>query len=140
MMIVVFDLDFTLVDCYATTVRPGMVDLLESLAADGHGLALWTAASRHRTDNIFSFHSLGRHFDPVVCRGDPLSEQAEGKKDIRLIDGAFQVDDEAEQIDYVRGLGLEGFVVSRFDGDPILDDNELVRLADMIAVANKGGD
>jgi hypothetical protein len=83
-MIVVFDLDFTLVDRYGTSVRPGMEDLLLGLTKAGHGLALWTAASRFRTENIFAFYGLDRHFEPIVCKEDPLAVEAAGHKDIRL--------------------------------------------------------
>ena len=136
-MLIVFDLDYTLVDRFGTSVRPGVEDLFQRLAAAGHGLALWTAASRYRTENIFAFHDLGRYFDPVVCRDDPLSTQAEGRKDIHLIGGGFLVDDEAERIDYVRGLGLDGFLVVPYTGYPLADEGELDRLLDAIVATGK---
>ena len=136
-MMVVFDLDYTLVDRYGTSVRPGVEDLLQHLAVAGHGLALWTAASRYRTENIFAFHDLGRHFDPIVCRDDPLSVQAGGRKDIRRIGGRFLVDDESDQIEYVRGLGLDGFLVAPYSGDPLADEDELDRLLDAIVATEQ---
>jgi hypothetical protein len=53
-----------------------------------------------------------------------------------VIGGDFLVDDEAAQIDYVRSIGLDGFQVSRFDGEPFEDTGELDRLGAAIAAAN----
>lgn len=124
-MIVVFDMDNTLTDDLGQRVRPGIVRMLDRLAADGFILALWTQSTRLRARAILDHHDLTRHFATFVFREDYDPENQNVRKDIRRIDGGFLIDDDPDHVRHVKGLGLDGFVVRSFRGRPDMDRREL---------------
>lgn len=126
-MIVVFDMDNTLTDDFGQRVRPGIVGLLEDLAADGFTLALWTQSTRLRARRILDGHDLTRHFRTFVFREDYDPENQNVRKDIRRIDGSFLVDDDPDHVRHVKGLGLDGYVVRSFRGRFDMDRRELAQ-------------
>jgi len=113
-MIIVFDMDNTLVDEFGAATRPGMVVLLETLRADGHTLVLWTNSRRDRAVEILRLHDLRRHFKAVVCREDYDPKDEGLPKDIRRIRGDLLVDDSPEEVAYVKSIGRLGYLVRPF--------------------------
>jgi beta-phosphoglucomutase-like phosphatase (HAD superfamily) len=86
-MVVVFDMDNTLVDSFGSMVRPGIVGLLGQLQKDGHTLVLWTNSRRDRAIEILREHNLRRHFKACICREDYDPDEQDVPKNIRRIKG-----------------------------------------------------
>jgi FMN phosphatase YigB (HAD superfamily) len=122
---IVFDLDNTLVDEFGAGTRPGIVNLLEKLRADGHRLALWTNSRRDRTREILVRHDLRRHFAAIVCREDYDPLGAGVRKDIRRIKGDILVDDDPEEIAYQKTVGKKGYLLKPFRKGKPADAREL---------------
>ncbi|MEO5372746.1 MAG: HAD family hydrolase [Alphaproteobacteria bacterium] len=127
-MIVVFDMDNTLVDELGKTVRPGMPALLSRLRRDGVTLILWTSSTRQRARIMLSEHGLDHHFSRFVFREDYDPRNQGLVKDIRTVNGDFLVDDDPKHVDFVRSVGREAFLIGTYRGDSSLDGGELERL------------
>ncbi|MBF0093009.1 MAG: DUF705 domain-containing protein [Alphaproteobacteria bacterium] len=124
-MIVVFDMDNTLVDELGKTVRPGMPDLLKRLRRDGVTLILWTSSTRQRARIILSEHDLAGYFARFVFREDYDKDNRGAVKDIRTVGGDILVDDDPKHVHFVRSVGCEAFLIGTYRGGPSLDDGEL---------------
>ena len=131
-MVIVFDMDNTLVDETGATVRPGIVRLLDGLAAAGHTLVLWTSSSRQRAMDILRLHDLRRRFAKVICREDYDPEDRGVRKDIRRIKGDFIVDDDPEEVSYARSLGRSGFLIPAYRKGRPADPADCARLREAI--------
>ncbi len=113
-MTIVFDMDNTLVDEFGATVRPGIVELLTRLKKEGHTLVLWTNSRRDRARQIILDHNLRRFFSAFVFREDYDPEEKGVRKDIRRVRGDVLVDDDPEEIRYMRQIGKKGVLVSSY--------------------------
>jgi len=127
-MVVVFDMDNTLVDAFGSMVRPGIVGLLGRLQKDGHTLVLWTNSRRDRAIEILRLHDLRRHFKACICREDYDPDEQDVPKDIRRIKGDILVDDDPEAIAYVRSTGRKGFLIRPYRKGGAADRKELADL------------
>lgn len=127
-MIVVFDMDNTLVDSFGSEARPGIAMLLRQLRKDGHTLVLWTNSRRDRAMEILRHHDLRRHFTTCICREDYDPDERDVPKDIRRIKGDILVDDDLEAIRYVRSTGRRGFLIRPHRRGARIDRKELAEL------------
>ena len=131
-MVVVFDMDNTLVDAFGSMVRPGIVGLLGRLQKDGHTLVLWTNSRRDRAIEILRLHDLRRHFKACICREDYDPNEQDIPKDIRRIKGDILVDDDPEAIAYVRSTGRKGFLIRPYRKGAAADPKELAGLYEAV--------
>ena len=116
-MIVVFDMDNTLADELGKQARPGAVALLDRLKADGgFELALWTSSTRERARIILAEHGLDGYFGTFIYREDYDPANLGAFKDIRDIGGVYLIDDDPKQIDFVKSVGLGGFLITAYRG------------------------
>ena len=128
-MMIVFDMDNTLADEFGKEARPGAVELLDRLKADGgFELALWTSSTRERARIILAEHGLDRYFGTFVYREDYDPGNDGAVKDIRTIGGGYLVDDDPKQIDFVKSVGLGGFLVTAYRGGDDPAPGEMERL------------
>ena len=127
-MVIVFDMDNTLVDEFGRGLRPGIMDLILKLEKDGHQLVLWTSSTRKRAKWILAEQGLKAHFSEAVFREDYDPENSGLPKDIRQVAGTFLVDDDPKQINFVRGVKLQGFLIAPYRSGKALDPAELGRL------------
>jgi len=111
---VCFDLDNTLVDDSGFHLRPGMRELLASLARQGVRLSLWTASTEYRAVELLRWHRLANCFGRCIFRDDYDPEGAGLPKDIRFLHADMLVDDRWEHIEFVRQTGKMGFHISPF--------------------------
>ena len=134
-MNIVFDMDNTIVDEFGATVRPGIIALLKRLKSDGHRLILWTHSKRSRARVILKDHGIFHYFDSFVFREnyDPLEKGL--RKDIRKVKGDFLVDDDPEEISYMREIGRGGFLIQPFRKGRSPVGNELSTLYSAIGKA-----
>jgi len=115
-MRIAFDLDNTLVDDFAKTLRPGILPLLERLHAKGHTLILFTQSTEARTRTILRDHALEQLFSLVFCREhwDPRNENP--VKDLRVVEADVIVDDDPRNIAFAKSIGKHGVVVQGYRG------------------------
>lgn len=136
-MVVVFDMDNTLTDEFGRARRPGMNDLLAQLKKEGCTLVLWTSSTRNRAKRILRDHGLRDPFSQFVFREDYDPENAGLHKDIRKVEGAFLVDDDPKQIDFVRSIKKQGFLITSFRSDKPVDRAEIDTLHRAIKSARR---
>jgi FMN phosphatase YigB (HAD superfamily) len=111
---VCFDLDNTLVDDSGNFMRPAMRELLDSLAAHGITLSLWTASTRERALDVLQWHRLENRFSQCVFRED-YDPAGEGlPKDISYLNADLLVDDLLAHIEFTRQKGKLGFLITPF--------------------------
>lgn len=113
-MIIVFDMDNTLVDELGSTVRPGIIDLLTRLKQDGHTLILWTSSSRERARTILHDHKMEGYFTKFVFREDYDTLGKGVRKDIRKVNGDILIDDDPKEIKFVKEIKKDGVLISPF--------------------------
>ena len=119
---IIVDLDNTLVDEFGRQVRPGMVEFLEALGADGHQLILWTSSTGQRARAILAEHDLERHFGRLICRED---YDDSGPKNIAEIGGQAIIDDDPAQTDAATASGALGLLITAYRGGPDPKPGEL---------------
>ena len=113
-MVIVFDMDNTLVDEFGSSVRPGIVDLLKRLRQSGITLVLWTNSRRDRAKEILRIHDLRKYFTTCIFREDYDPAEKGIRKDIRRVKGDVLVDDDPDEIAYVKSLGKTGVLIRSF--------------------------
>ena len=112
---IVFDMDNTLVDEMGASVRPGMVSLLEELSSQSHVLKLWTSSTKERAKMILTSNKIKNFFSEFIYREDYDPENLSNRrKDIRRIGGTILIDDDPNEISFVKSLGLTGILVSPY--------------------------
>ncbi len=131
-MIIVFDMDNTLVDEMGATLRPGILDLLQKLRADNHELKLWTNSKKDRANSILQEHKLKSYFSEFVFRENYDPEEKGIRKDIRKINGDFLIDDDPEEIQYIKSIKKNGFLISSFRRDSKVKEQELNEVYNLI--------
>ena len=131
-------MDNTLTDDFGQSVRPGIVELLESLVQAQHLLVLWTSSAKTRAQIILADHQLAQYFTECIYREDYDPKNLGLVKDIRQIKGDILIDDAPELIKYVRSVGKKGFLISPYRrAGQGLDEQELVHLRDYLKSANR---
>ena len=111
---IVFDMDNTLTDEFGADVRPEIVALLNRLKREGHILTLWTNSKRQRALEILSAHNLRKYFSKQIFRENYDPEEKDLRKDIREVKGDILIDDDPQEIEYVKSIGRGGFLISPF--------------------------
>ncbi len=131
-MILVFDMDNTLTDDFGSSVRPGIIRLLQKLRKDNHILILWTNSTRRRAEDILRDHKLRSYFKSCIFREDYDPEDEGLRKDIRQINGDLLIDDNPDEIEYVKSVGRKGFLIAPYRKGTTPDPDELTRLENEI--------
>ena len=113
-MIIVFDMDNTLADEMGASLRPGITQFLQKLNSEKHELKLWTNSKRDRAISILQEHKLKVYFSECIYREDYDPDDKGIRKDIRKVKGDFLIDDDPKEIQFVKSIGKDGFVISSF--------------------------
>lgn len=127
-MNIVFDMDNTLVDEFGSGIRPGIKSLLNKLKNDGHTMVLWTSSTKDRAVNILKDHDLTKYFQEFLFREDYDPEFKGEVKDIRRVNGDFLVDDDPKQIDFVKSIKKDGYLITSYRKNMNLPKEELSRI------------
>ena len=125
-MTIVFDMDNTLTDEFGSTLRPGIVSLLKRLETEGHTLKLWTNSKRNRAVEILRTHVLMSFFVECVYRENYDPQELGLSKDIRKIKGDLLIDDDPNEIEYMKKIGRKGFLISSYRKGKPSDQSELL--------------
>lgn len=113
-MIIVFDMDNTLADEMGAGLRPGIIEFLQKLKSKKHELKLWTNSKKERAISILQEHRLRVYFSECIYREDYDPDDKGIRKDIRRIKGDFLIDDDPKEIQFVKSIGKDGFVICSF--------------------------
>ena len=113
-MIIVFDMDNTLTDEMGSSLRPGIIVLLQKLVKEKFELKLWTNSKKDRAISILHEHKLKLYFSEFVFRENYDPEDKGIRKDIRKVKGEILIDDDPKEIQYVKSIGKDGFLISSF--------------------------
>ena len=124
-MNLIIDMDNTLTDEFGSTVRPGIIDLLAKLKNDGHILMLWTNSTKERALFILKDHKLNKYFSKFIFREDYDPENKGLNKDIRKVNGDILIDDDPEEIKYMKKINKRGIPISSYRKNIHSDKNEL---------------
>lgn len=135
-MILVFDMDNTLVDEMGSSIRPGIIDLLKKLKLEGHDLKLWTNSKKDRAKTILSELQLKQYFSECIYREDYDPKDQGVRKDIRKVNGDILIDDDPKEIEFIQSLGKKGFLISSFRKGMKLNQKELDELYAFIQKKN----
>lgn len=138
-MIIVFDLDNTIVDEYGQQLRPGIINLLQRLINDNHQLFLWTNSTSQRAEMISNEFGLKRYFKKWICREDYDKENKDGLKDIRKVKGKILIDDNPIQKKEAEGLGYHVIIVKPFTSTRKVDEKEMDQVLSEIIMIEKWG-
>jgi len=137
-LIIVFDLDNTLVDEFGATLRPGMTALLARLRDDGHALVLWTNSRRARAAEILRLHGLRQHFATCIFREDYDPEERGLSKDIRKVKGDVLIDDDPDLCEHVRSLGRRALQIVPYRKGRLAGTDEIRKLYRSIKTMSRG--
>ncbi len=124
-MIIVFDMDNTLTDEMGASLRPGIMEFLQKLKIDKHDLKLWTNSKKDRAVYILQEHKLKSYFSSCTYREDYDPDDKRIRKDIRKVKGNFLIDDDPKEIQFVKSIGLDGFLITSFRKGGKVNDKEL---------------
>ena len=113
-MTIVFDMDNTLTDEVGSTIRPGILSLLQRCKNDGHKLVLWTNSTRDRAKDILYRHNLSRYFSTFIFRENYDPQEKGLHKDIRKVKGDILIDDDPAEISYIKAIHKKGFRISSY--------------------------
>ena len=113
-MTIVLDMDNTLTDEFGSTVRPGIVSLLQRCNNDGHRLVLWTNYKRERAKDILSRYNLNKYFSTFIFRENYDPQEKGVAKDIRKIKGDILIDDDPSEISFMKSIHKRGFKISSY--------------------------
>ena len=121
-MLIVFDMDNTLVDELGSSKRPGIDALLSRLLSEKHTLYLWTSSTRDRAMSILRDHDLKKYFSKFIYRENYDPDNKGLNKDIRMVDGELLVDDDPKQIKYMNTIGRKGVLVTSYRQNMDIED------------------
>ena len=107
-------MDNTLADEMGAGLRPGIIEFLQKLKSKKHELKLWTNSKKERAISILQEHRLRVYFSECIYREDYDPDDKGIRKDIRRIKGDFLIDDDPKEIQFVKSIGKDGFVISSF--------------------------
>lgn len=124
-MIIVFDMDNTLTDEMGSSLRPGIISLLQKLVKEKFELKLWTNSKKDRAISILKEHKLEQYFSQFIFRENYDLEDKGIRKDIRKVGGEILIDDDPKEIQYVKSIGKHGFLISSFRKGKTVKENEL---------------
>jgi hypothetical protein len=116
-MHIYFDLDNTIIDELGETVRPGMLELLESFKTNNLQLSIWTASTKNRAEPIIHNLGLAKYFTSFVYRDDydpDATFAGMQPKDIRFGNGDMLIDDSPRHCKFVESIGLKAFRVQPY--------------------------
>jgi len=124
-MNIVIDMDNTLTDEFGSSTRPGIVEFLQKLKNEGHVLLLWTNSTKERAVSILSDHKLNLFFSKFIFREDYDPKNIGLNKDIRNIKGDILIDDDPNEINYMKKINKKGILITSYRKGKSCDKNEL---------------
>ena len=123
-MKIAIDMDNTIIDELASTLRPGIINFLERVSTK-HELILWTNSKRIRVMEILDFFNLRKYFEKIISRENYDPEEKGIRKDIEKYNYDIIIDDDIEEIEYNKKNGKVGILVEAYRKNKKINENEM---------------
>jgi len=121
---IAIDMDNTIIDEMASTLRPGIINFLEKVSIKNE-LILWTNSRRIRAMEILEHFNLKKYFIKIISRENYDPEEKGIRKDIRIYNYDLIIDDDIEEIEYNKKNGKVGILVEAYRRNKKIDKNEM---------------
>jgi phosphoglycolate phosphatase-like HAD superfamily hydrolase len=126
-MKIAIDMDNTIIDEMASTLRPGILDFLEKVSIKNE-LILWTNSRRIRAMEILEYFDLRKYFVKIISRENYDPEEKGTRKDIGKYGYDILIDDDIEEIEYNNKNGKTGILVEAYRRNKKIDENEMEKI------------
>ena len=126
-MKIAIDMDNTIVDELASTLRPGIINFLEKVSIKNE-LILWSNSRRIRTMEILDYFDLRKYFVKIITRENYDPEEKRIRKDIGKYNYDMIIDDDIEEIEYNKKKGKVGILVEAYRKNKKIDENEMEKI------------
>ena len=123
-MKIAIDMDNTIIDELGSSLRPGIMDFLESISKR-HELILWTNSKRIRTIEIIDHFDLRKYFKKIISRENYDPEGKGLRKDIGKYGYDIIIDDDTNEVEYNEGKGKIGILVQTYRKNKRINKKEL---------------
>jgi phosphoglycolate phosphatase-like HAD superfamily hydrolase len=128
-MKIAIDMDNTIVDEMASTLRPGIINFLEKVSIKNE-LILWSNSRRIRTMEILDYFDLKKYFIKIITRENYDPEEKGVRKDIGKYNYDMIIDDDIEEIEYNKKNGKAGILVEAYRKNKKFYENEMEKIID----------
>jgi len=126
-MKIAIDMDNTIIDELASTLRPGIINFLEK-ASIRNELILWTNSRRIRAMEILEYFNLRKYFVKIISRENYDPEEKGIRKDIGEYNYDMIIDDDIEEIEYNTKKGKAGILVEAYRKNKEIDEDEMEKI------------
>jgi len=126
-MKIAIDMDNTIIDEMASTLRPGIINFLEKVSVNNE-LILWSNSKRIRTMEILDYFNLRKYFIKIITRENYDPDEKGIMKDIGKYNYDILIDDDIEEIEYNKKNGKVGFLVEAYRKHKNIDENEMEKI------------
>ena len=126
-MKIAMDMDNTIIDEMASTLRPGIINFFEK-ASINNELILWSNSKRIRTMEILDYFNLRKYFIKIITRENYDPEEKGIMKDIGKYNYDIIIDDDIEEIEYNKKNGKIGILVESYRKHKNIDENEMEKI------------
>ena len=123
-MKIAMDMDNTIVDELGSTLRPGIIEFLETIYKR-HEIILWTNSKRIRTIEILDHFNLRKYFVKIISRENYDPEEKDLRKDIGKYNYDIIIDDDIKEIEFAKKNGKLGIFVESYRKNKRMNRNEL---------------
>jgi len=123
-MKIAIDLDNTIIDELASTLRPGIINFLEKVSVNNE-LILWTNSKRIRAIEILDYFNLRKYFVKIISRENYDPDEKGIRKDIEKYNYDIIIDDDIEEIEYNEKNGKVGILVEAYRKNKKINENEM---------------
>jgi predicted HAD superfamily phosphohydrolase YqeG len=126
-MKIAIDMDNTIIDEMASTLRPGIIRFLEEVSVRNE-IILWTNSKRIRTMEILEYFNLRKYFVKIISRENYDPDEKGIRKDIGKYNYDILIDDDIEEIEYNTRNGNKGILVESYRKNKKINENEMERI------------
>lgn len=138
-MVIVFDLDNTIIDEYGQKLRPGILELIKKLKHHHDILILWTNSKKERAEMILEELEIKMYFNKFIYREEYDPNELDGLKDIRKVQGDILIDDNPKQKLEAANLGFHVILVKPFTSTRNVQVDEMEQVYQEIKMIRQWG-
>lgn len=130
---IVFDMDNVLIDETGATLRPGILDILQSLHRAGQPIVVWTSSTRARAAKILADHGIRPLLSKLITREQYDPENLGLAKQVWTLKPRLFIDDDPFQISMNRQAGVNCVQMAAYRKNTPLPPDDLKALRKAIS-------